>query len=419
MSDPRPLPERMRPQALDDVIGQDHLVGPEGSLRHALAAGHLRSMVFWGPPGTGKPTLARLVAQQAGLPFFGLSAVTAGLKDLRAAFAGATAEAPVVIFLDEIHRFNKAQQDALLPVVEAGAVVLVGATTENPSFEINRALLSRVQVYVVRSLEPASLEQLLARALQQAYPAMQLSDEGRDSLVSLADGDARRALHLLEAAAASAQAEPATTITPTHLEASLGTALRAFDRGGDVFYEQISALHKSVRGSDPDAAIYWFARMIDGGCDPMYVGRRLVRMASEDLGNADPRALTVAVDACAAFERLGSPEGELALAQAVLYLASAPKSNAAYVAYKAALKEVRRSGSRPVPMHLRNAPTGMMKSMGYGSEYRYDPDEPGGHAQGQTYLPDGLQSTRFYTPRASGLELRIRERLGRLRSGGQ
>ncbi|MCK5859856.1 replication-associated recombination protein A [Abyssibacter sp.] len=417
--DRRPLPERMRPAVLDDVVGQDHLVGPDGTLRNALAAGHLRSLVFWGPPGTGKTTLARLVAGAAGLPFHGLSAVTAGLKDLRAAFADASPDSPVVIFLDEIHRFNKAQQDALLPVVEAGSVVLIGATTENPSFEINRALLSRVQIYVVKALEADSILKLLRRAVDRSFPDLSLSEVASERLVALADGDARRALQLLEAACASAAAESADVIELGHVESSLGTAMRAFDRGGDLFYEQISALHKSVRGSDPDAAIYWFARMLDGGCDPLYIGRRLVRMASEDLGNADPRALTIAIDACSAFERLGSPEGDLALAQAVLYLASAPKSNAAYTAFKSAMDEVRQSGSLEVPMHLRNAPTGMMKSMGFGAGYRYDHDEAGAHAAGQTFLPDGIRRRRFYEPRDSGLETKIAERLARLRGGAR
>lgn len=419
MSDRRPLAERLRPDSLDAVVGQAHLTGPDGALTRMLSSGQLRSLIFWGPPGTGKTTLARLCSQAAGVPFIQMSAVTAGLKDLRQAFSNSTPQAPVVIFLDEIHRFNKAQQDALLPVVETGQVVLIGATTENPSFEVNRALLSRAQVYAVKALDRETLVALIESAAQRAYPGLTLAEGLAEVLAHMADGDARRALHALEAVAGPAAEAGRTTVTRADADQALGEAVRAFDHGGDVFYEQISAMHKAVRGSSPDGAIYWFARMIDGGCDPLYIGRRLVRMASEDLGNADPRALSLALDACAAYERLGSPEGELALAQAVLYLASVPKSNAAYTAYKSAMAAVKRHGSLDVPMHLRNAPTQWMREQGFGAGYRYDPDEADGHAAGQAYLPDALADARFYTPRDAGLESRIAQRLARLNNGSR
>ena len=411
-----PLAERLRPHHLDEVIGQTHLLGPGKPLRVAFEQGRLHSMILWGPPGVGKTTLARLMAQAVKAHFTVLSAVLAGVKDIREAVVEAerarAAGQRTIVFVDEVHRFNKAQQDAFLPHVESGLFTFIGATTENPSFEVNSALLSRATVHVLRALEPAEQRQLLARA-QDALQAPPLTDSAADRLIGYADGDARRLLNAYENLVA--QAGPVAELDESSLERSLGEQLRRYDKGGDQFYDTISALHKSVRGSDPDAAMYWLARMLDGGVDPRYIIRRVVRMASEDIGNADPRALRIALDAAETFERLGSPEGELTLAQAVVYLAVAPKSNAVYTAWKAVRAFVAQDGTRPIPIHLRNAPTKLMKNLGYGRAYRYAHDEPGAFAAGESYWPDGLSPPPFYQPVPRGLELRIGEKLADLR----
>ena len=421
----RPLADRMRPRNLDEVLGQPHLVAPGKPLRAAIEQGHLHSMVLWGPPGTGKTTLARLFAAQADARFLTLSAVLAGVKDIRQAVEQAKLERergrPTLLFVDEVHRFNKAQQDAFLPHVESGLLVFIGATTENPSFALNNALLSRARTYVLRPLDAADLRVLLQRALEDAERGLGSrgleTEEGvLETLAAAADGDARRALTWLELAADVAESRERPRIDAAILEDVLTEGVRRFDRGGDLFYDQISALHKSVRGSAPDAALYWLARMIDGGCDPDYIARRLVRMASEDIGNADPRALGVCIDAWQAMERLGSPEGELALAQAVLYLALAPKSNAAYVAWQAAMKDAREQGTLEVPLHLRNAPTRLMKSLGHGDGYRYAHDEPGAYAAGERYFPEEMTERRYYRPVDRGFEARLKEKLDHLRA---
>jgi putative ATPase len=416
-----PLAERMRPATLDGFFGQQHLLAPGKPLRQAIASGQLHSMIFWGPPGSGKTTLARLISHVSGAHFLSLSAVLAGVKDIRDAVATARTvrdleQRPTLLFIDEVHRFNKAQQDAFLPHVEDGTLTFIGATTENPSFALNNALLSRARVYLLHALEVEDIERVLARAL--ADPAqglgergLHLSEEAATLLARSADGDARRALNLLELAARMTASEE---IAPATVAEVVAGSMRRFDKGGDIFYDQISALHKSVRGSDPNAALYWLARMIDGGCDPLYAARRIVRMASEDIGNADPRALDLALNAWEAQERLGSPEGELALAQAVVYLACAAKSNAVYLAWNAALADARSSGSVDVPVHLRNAPTKLLKELGHGRAYRYAHDEPEGYAAGETYLPDALKGRRYYRPVDRGLEIRIREKLERL-----
>ena len=411
-----PLAERLRPTTLDEVVGQRHLLGPGRPLRVAFDAGRLPSMILWGPPGVGKTTLARLLAAATGAHFIVLSAVLSGVKEIREAVDRAQGLRRVgratVLFVDEVHRFNKSQQDAFLPHVEAGLFSFIGATTENPSFEVNSALLSRATVFVLEPLTDADLGQLLDRA-QSATAGPLLDAAARQRLVDFADGDGRRLLNAYESAAA---AHPGLAqLTPEQLEAALGRMVRRGDKGGDVFYDLISALHKSVRGSDPDASLYWLARLLDAGMDPRYAARRIVRMASEDIGLADPRALRLALDAAEVFERLGSPEGELALAQAVVYLAIAPKSNASYKAWSAVRAVVQNDGSRPVPMHLRNAPTRLMKDIGMGAGYRYAHDEPSGYAAGETYLPPGLPATRFYEPVPRGLEQRIADRLAELR----
>ena len=413
----QPLAERLRPAHLDEVIGQRHLLGPGMPLRAAFDAGRLHSMILWGPPGVGKTTLARLMAHSFDAQFIAISAVLGGIKEIREAVerAGSVASQGrrTVVFVDEVHRFNKAQQDAFLPHVESGLFTFIGATTENPSFEVNSALLSRATVHVLKSLDLPELELLLARAVQTlACPPFSAAAAQR--LAAYADGDARRLLNAVEAAAAMAPAA-ATEIDEPALERALGEQLRRYDKGGEQFYDVISALHKSVRGSDPDAALYWFARMLDGGVDARYIARRLIRMASEDIGLADPRALRICLDAAETYERLGSPEGELTLAQAVVFLAVAPKSNAVYSAYKAVRALIKQDSSRTVPLHLRNAPTKLMTELGYGREYRYAHDEAGGFAAGVTYLPEGLEQQRFYMPVARGLELRIGERLAELR----
>ena len=415
-----PLAERLRPRRLDEGVGQPHLLGPGRPLRVAFERGRLHSMILWGPPGVGKTTLARLVAEGFDADFVALSAVLGGVKDIRDAVDRAREAAArgrrCVVFVDEVHRFNKAQQDAFLPHVEAGLFTFVGATTENPAFEVNAALLSRATVHVLRELDDEALGELLerGRALLGAPP---LTSSARTRLLGFADGDARRLLNAYENAVAIAAGEspPPAAIGEDLLERALGEQLRRYDKGGDAFYDSISALHKSVRGSDPDAALYWFARMLDGGADPRYVGRRLLRMASEDIGLADPRALTMTLEAVQAYERLGSPEGELALAQAVVFLAVAPKSNAVYVAYKAARALVAADRSRGVPAHLRNAPTRLAKTLGHGEGYRYAHDEPDGFAAGESYWPEGLDAPRFYEPVPRGLEIRIGERLRALR----
>ncbi|MCW8881734.1 MAG: replication-associated recombination protein A [Sedimenticola sp.] len=413
----------MRPQTLDQFLGQAHIVGEGKPLRMAIESDRLHSLIFWGPPGTGKTTLATLIARSSGAQFLSLSAVLAGVKDIRAAVERAR-EAQrnngqkTVLFIDEVHRFNKSQQDAFLPHVEDGTVLFIGATTENPSFELNNALLSRARTYVLKSLDSDDLEQIIDQALNDTERglgkrALKLAPDLRRILAEAADGDARRALNLLEI---SADLTTDDVITRTSVEEVASGSVRRFDKGGDAFYDQISALHKSVRGSAPDAALYWFARMIDGGCDPLYVARRVVRMASEDIGNADPRALTIALNAWETQERLGSPEGELAIAQAVLYLACAPKSNAVYMAYKAVMKDIRESGSQEIPIHLRNAPTRLMKELGYGHDYRYAHDEPDAYAAGEHYFPETMQERRYYFPVERGLEIKIGEKLERLRA---
>ena len=412
-----PLAERLRPHRLDEVLGQRHLLAAGKPLAVAFASGRLHSIILWGPPGVGKTTLARLVADAFDAQFIAISAVLGGVKDIRDAVeraqAARTAGRRTIVFVDEVHRFNKAQQDAFLPHVESGLFTFIGATTENPSFEVNSALLSRATVHVLRSLDGVDLRELLARA-RGVLAAPALSDAARDRLVAYADGDARRLLNAYENLAA---ANPdAAEFDEAMLERALGEQLRRYDKGGEQFYDTISALHKAVRGSDPDAALYWFVRMIDGGVDPRYAARRMIRMASEDIGLADPRALRLALDATETYERLGSPEGELALAEAVVYLAVAPKSNAVYTAYQAARAFVSADGTRAVPLRLRNAPTRLMKDLEYGRGYRYAHDEPEAFAAGESYFPDDLDPTpTFYEPAPRGLETRIRERLAELR----
>ncbi len=416
---PAPLAERLRPQTIDEVIGQTHLLGPGKPLRLAFDAGRLHSMILWGPPGVGKTTLARLAARHFNADFIQISAVLAGVKDIREAVERARvnrqAGRETILFVDEVHRFNKAQQDAFLPHVESGLLTFIGATTENPSFEVVSALLSRAQVYVLRPLNEGELAALLSRALDRGGLALVLNDAARELLIAYADGDGRRLLNLLEQLAVAARTAGHSAVDAAFAAEALAPARRRFDKGGEAFYDQISALHKSVRGSDPDASLYWLARMLDGGADPLYLARRILRMASEDVGLADPRALAIALDAMATFERLGSPEGELALAEAVVYLACAPKSNAVYTAWNAARAFVQQDGSREVPLHLRNAPTRLMQALGYGRDYRYAHDEPEAYAPGETYLPDGMPPVSFYTPTPRGLEARIAARLAHLR----
>jgi len=416
----QPLAARMRPIVLEDYLGQDHILGEGKPLREAIISQHLHSMIFWGPPGVGKTSLARLIAETCDAQFLTLSAVMAGVKDIREAVKKAEEVLPLgkktILFVDEVHRFNKAQQDAFLPFVENGTFIFIGATTENPAFELNNALLSRAKVYVMKSLENHDLIQLLDNALGNIESGLgslelDISEDSKQHLVEAADGDARRVLNSLELAAEMAASKNTRHIDNQMLEDILTGTPRRFDKGGDYFYDQISALHKAVRGSSPDAAVYWFCRMVDGGCDPLYIARRAVRMASEDIGNADPRALQLALNAWETQERLGSPEGELAIAQALIYMACAPKSNASYVALKRAQKFVREGKTEDVPVHLRNAPTKLAKSMGHGADYNYAHDTTDAYIPGENYLPESIKNQHFYEPVPRGLESKISEKL--------